>query len=271
MSDSLIGIIPAAGSGIRARPYTYELHKGMFLIDGTPNIGRHIELMRDEMGIEEIVIVLGYMGQTIRDHFGDGAAHQIRLTYVENQHLDKGWAWSVLLAKPYMAGRHGMVILADEFYLDTNLGSITDFDYQSYSAVVPVKPVDDPALIKKNFSVERNGDRIVRLVENPVSTPNDLLGMAAFLIRPAVMAELESAFENGRSSLDFVTFLDDLIRAGHDIGAFDLTGEYINLNDVVSMEAAQDAAIRSRLQREGDKQEIDLRTESEPFLKTWSS
>ena len=98
----MIGIIPAAGSGIRARPYTYELHKGMFLIDGKPNIQRHIELMRDEMGIEEIVIVLGYMAETITAFFGDGSDHDVRLTYVENQHLDKGWAWSVLLAKPYI-------------------------------------------------------------------------------------------------------------------------------------------------------------------------
>lgn len=246
MSDQLIGIIPAAGSGIRARPYTYELHKGMFLIDGKPNIQRHLELMRDEMGIEEIVIVLGYMGETITEFFGDGSDHGVRLTYVENQHLDKGWAWSVLLAKPYMAGRLGVVMLADEFYLDSNLGEITKVDGE-FSVVVPVKSVDNPELIKKNFSVERDGSRIIRLVENPVSTPNDLLGMATFVVRPEVMTQLEGAFEGGRSSLDFVTFVDDLIRDGQTIGAFDLVGDYINLNDVASMEAAQDAAIRSRL------------------------
>ena len=250
MTEKLIGIIPAAGSGIRARPYTYELHKGMFLLDGQPNIERHLLLMRDEMGIEEIVIILGYMGETIEQYFGDGSDFGVRVTYVQNQHLDKGWAWSVLLAKPYMAGRHGLVVLADEFYLDTNLGSITDFDYQDYSAVVAVKPVDDPALIKKNFSVERDGDRVVRLVENPVSTPNDLLGMATFVVRPEVMTELEASFDGGRPTLDFVTFVDDLIRSGHKVGAFDVEGEYINLNDVASMEAAQDAAIRSRLLRE---------------------
>lgn len=244
--QQLIGIIPAAGSGIRARPYTYELHKGMFLIDGKPNIQRHLELMRDEMGIEEIVIVTGYMADTITEFFGDGSEFGVRLTYVENQHLDKGWAWSVLLAKPYMAGRLGVVMLADEFYLDSNLGEMTAIE-SDFSVVVPVKPVDNPELIKKNFSVERDGARIIRLVENPVSTPNDLLGMAAFVIRPDVMTELEQAFEAGRSSLDFVTFVDDLIRNGRTVGAFDLKGDYINLNDVASMEAAQDAAIRSRL------------------------
>jgi len=251
--DSLIGIIPAAGSGIRARPYTYELHKGMFLIDGKPNIERHVDLMRDEMNIGEIVIVLGYMGDTIRDYFGDGSNFGVRITYVENQHLDKGWAWSVLLAKPYMAGRRGVVMLADEFYLNTNLGEFVNYDVERYSTVVPVMSVDDPALIKKNFSVERTDDRVVRLVENPVSTPNDLLGMASFVISPDVLGKLEEAFENGRTSLDFVTFVDDLIRQGHDVASFDLEGFYLNLNDVASMEAAQDAAIRSRLTSDSDE------------------
>ena len=252
MSAPLIGIIPAAGSGIRARPYTYELHKGMFLIDGKPNIERHIDLMRDQMGIDEIVIVLGYMGNTIQSYFGDGSDRGVRIHYVENQHLDKGWAWSVLLGKPFMAGRNACVMLADEFYLDSNLGDIAKFDLETYSVVCPIKSVDDPAVIKKNFSVERDGARIVRLVENPVALPNDLLGMASFLVRPDVMNELEAAFESGRTSLDFVTFVDDLIRAGHTVGAFELEGGYINLNDVASMEAAQDAAIRIRLVSQGE-------------------
>lgn len=250
MASPLIGIIPAAGSGIRARPYTYELHKGMFLIDGKPNIERHIELMRDDLKIEEVVIILGYMGDTIREYFGDGTDRGVRIQYVENQHLDKGWAWSVLLAKPYMAGRNGCVMLADEFYLDSNLGELAEFDLDTYSVAFPVKSVDDEALIKKNFSVERDGPRVIRLVENPVALPNDLLGMASFLIREDVMVELDAAFETGRTNLDFVTFVDDLIRAGHTVGAFDMEGGYRNLNDVASMEAAQDAAIRSRLEKQ---------------------
>ena len=223
MTNKLIGIIPAAGSGIRARPYTYEMHKGMFLIDGKPNIQRVIELMRDEMGIDEIVIILGYMGETIEEYFGDGSKFGVRLNFVQNHHLDKGWAWSVLLAKPFMAGRHGLVTLADEFYLDTNVGEMANFDLEAYSTVVAVKPVDDPALIKKNFSVERDGERVVRLVENPVSTPNDLLGMATFLMRNDVMNKLEESFDSGRPTLDFVTFVDDQIRAGETVGSFDLS------------------------------------------------
>ena len=139
-------------------------------------------------------------------------------------------------------------MLADEFYLDSNLGKFAEVDLEKYRVVFPVKEIDDPAVIKKNFSVERDEQRIIRLVENPVALPNNLLGMASFMINGTVLKELEVMFDTGRTNLDFVTFVDDLIRGGSTVGSFDMAGHYINLNDVASMEAAQDAAISSRLE-----------------------
>ncbi len=48
-----------------------------------------------------------------------------------------------------------------------------------------------------------------------------------------------------------MNFIDDLIREGHSVAAFELSGHYVNLNDVASLEAAQDAAIRRRLENDG--------------------
>lgn len=247
MSSRLMGIVPAAGSGVRARPYTYEQHKGMFLIDGQPNLERVVAIMRDELEIDEIVMILGYMADSIREHFGDGSEHGVRIDYVENHHLDRGWAWSVLLAKPFLAGRHGCVMLSDEFYLDADFGELTNFPYDRYSAVCLVQEVEDRERIKQNFSVERDGKRVVRLVENPVSTPNNLLGMATFIVASDVIERLEDAYDSGRPSIEFVDFIDELIRDGYEVVTFDISGEYVNLNDIASLEYAQDLAIRRRL------------------------
>lgn len=247
MKSKLLGVIPAAGSGVRARPYTYEMHKGMFAIDGESNISRLISIMRDQLGIDEVVIVLGYMGDSIRDQFGDGQDAGVRISYVENQHLDKGWAWSVLLAKPFLAGRYACVMLSDEFYLESNHQDLANFPYEDYSVVVATKETDDPDLIRKNFSLECDGQRVIRLVENPVSVPNNILGMANFVLDPAVLDALDEAYASGRPSIDFVNFVDELIREGHSVARFGLTGHYINLNDIASLESAQDLAIRTRL------------------------
>lgn len=248
MKSPLVGIIPAAGSGVRARPYTYEQHKGMFNIDGRPNLLRIIDTMQDELGINEIVIILGYMGDSIREHFGDGSDRGLRIHYVENQNLDKGWAWSVLLAKPFLAKRRGCVMLADEFYLNANFDELKAFDYDAYTVVCMVKETEDTEEIKRNFSVERIDGRVVRLVEKPTSLPNNLLGMATFIVAPEVFKLLEDEYDKGRQSIDFVNFVDELIRDGHQVAPFVLSGHYINLNDVASLEAAQDLAIVNRLE-----------------------
>lgn len=247
MASKLVGIIPAAGSGIRARPYTYEQHKGMFLIDGKPNLERIIDTMQHDLGIEEVVIILGYKGDTIREYFGNGSDRGLRIHYSENLNLDKGWAWSVLLAKPFLAGRHGCVMLADEFYLDANFSEMKDYPIDQYSVVCAIKAGATPDVIKANFSVETSGRRIVRLVEKPVNVPNDILGMATFIVAPEVWPLLEKAYSGGRTSVEFVNFVDGLIRDGHQVGSFEVSGDYINLNDVASLEAAQDLAIRRRL------------------------
>ncbi len=251
MTKSMLGIIPAAGSGVRARPYSYEMHKGLFEIDGQSNLARTITIMRDDLGITEIVIILGYMGDAIRQTFGDGKELGVTLSYIENNHLDRGWAWSVVLAKHLLAGRQACVMLSDEFYLNTNIKDIVSAASNDQMVTVAIKQESDPNVIKKNFAVELSGDRIVRLTENPVTVHNDILGVATFILQPDVFTLLEQAFDNGAPSIDFVSFVDGLIRDGHTVKAFQLDGEYINLNDVPSLEAASDMAIRDRLAKTG--------------------
>jgi mannose-1-phosphate guanylyltransferase/phosphomannomutase len=205
--------------------------------------------MRDEMKISEVVIILGYMGDAIRDTFGDGSDYGVSIKYIENSHLDRGWAWSVVLAKHLLAGRHACIMLSDEFYLDTNIGDIIKSDFKDNMVTVAIKHKSEEAEIKKNFSVEVNDGRILRLVENPRTITNDILGMATFIVNPEVLSLLEQAFDAGRPSIDFVNFIDELIRDGNSVKAFEFEGTYINLNDVSSLEAANDLAIRARLNK----------------------
>lgn len=251
MADKMIGIIPAAGSGVRARPYSYEIHKGLFAIDGRSNLARTIDIMKNGLGIDEVVIVTGYMAEAVQEVLGDGSQLGVTIHYIQNQHLDRGWAWSVLLAKSHLAGRHACIMLSDEFYLDTNLGELANSGYGNHSVTVAVQAGNEEETIRRNFSVERSGTRILRLVENPVSVQNDILGMATFIVAPEIFQELEAAYDSGRPSVEFVNFVDELIRDGHSVASFDVTGEYLNLNNVSSLEAANDMAIRARLMREG--------------------
>lgn len=67
------------------------------------------------------------------------------------------------------------------------------------------------------------------------------------MLSPDIFNLLADLYDSGRPSVEFVSFIDDLIRDGYSVASFDLTGNYINLNDVSSLEAANDLAIRYRL------------------------
>src|SRR5437867_13046117 len=84
----LIGVIPAAGRGVRAYPYTDTIPKCMLEVDGVPLVRRNVELLRDQLGIDDIRIVFGHRGEVIRDYLGDGAGLGVRLRYLPNPRLD---------------------------------------------------------------------------------------------------------------------------------------------------------------------------------------
>src|SRR5439155_12601786 len=93
----LVGVIPAAGRGVRAYPYTETVPKCMLEVDGVPLVRRNVELLRDQLGIRDIRIVVGHRGDVVQRHLGDGAALGVRIGYVVNDRLDLELPYSVYL------------------------------------------------------------------------------------------------------------------------------------------------------------------------------
>ena len=83
MAD-LVGLIPAAGRGVRAYPYTERMPKCLLEVDGTTLLQRNLELMRDQLGIREVTIVVGHEGERIREFVGDGSQLGLRIQLVQN-------------------------------------------------------------------------------------------------------------------------------------------------------------------------------------------
>ena len=63
--SDIIGVILAAGKGVRAYPATRFIPKALLDIGGKSLIERNIEIMRDQLGIRKILIVIGHLGNQI--------------------------------------------------------------------------------------------------------------------------------------------------------------------------------------------------------------
>lgn len=235
----LVGLIPAAGKGVRARPYTSLVPKGMLQVNGVPNLERIICLMRDQLGIDEIYMTVGYLSDVIKEYFKDGSQLGVTLHYVDNHDLDKGLGWSILLAGKKI-NHPCCVMLSDECYVGSNHAEILHTDFETPIATCTVMDADDTKLIRRNYSVQKEGNIIKRLVEKPEVLENNLLGLGTFLLTPECFALLEQEFEQAESGyVEFVTFLDGLCSHPRGVSCFEIKGTYVNINDRDSLNLAR--------------------------------
>lgn len=232
MTEQLVGLIPAAGKGLRLYPYTDTMPKTLLNVDGVPIMQRNIILMRDALGIRKIHVIVGHMKEEIIRRFGDGKPLGVDLNYIETHAIEKGLADGILLAEKYIKGDF-CVILGDEVYHDSNHGELAKFIGKDYSAVCAIKEVKHPHVIKKNYSVELRDGAIVALVEKPEVIRNNLLGCGTYLFRQEIFDYIRKTPVSPRSKrIELIDTIDLLARENNRVFPFMLKGEYMNINNI---------------------------------------
>ena len=71
---------------MRLRPITDKVPKPMVLVNGKPFL-QHLLKQLEENGIRRIVLMTGYLGEQIRDYFGNGSAFGLDIEY-SHGHVD---------------------------------------------------------------------------------------------------------------------------------------------------------------------------------------
>lgn len=226
-----VGLIPAAGRGVRAYPYTDTIPKSMLEVDGVPVLQRNIELLRDQLGISELRIVIGHQGHVIQRHFGDGSALGVRIRYVHNPRLDLDLPYSV-----FLAGRDittpCCIVLADECYIDSNHAALRAEADPTALVTCGVIRAESARQIRKNYTVTLRDGAIVDLQEKPSVVSGPLMGTGTYLLHPDAFARLRQAFgsDHSRGPRDWTSWLASLARSGALLRPFFLTGRYVNIN-----------------------------------------
>jgi len=227
-----IGLIPAAGAGVRAYPATHYLSKVMLEIEGKPLILRNIELLRDKLGIKEIYIIVGYLQEQIKHFLGDGSQFGVTIHYILcNQHT-VGLAQGILLARDYLT-ENFVTILGDEIYLHSNHEQLKDFKPNDYEVVCGLMQTDDLEMITKNYTVEITDNKITALFEKPKTITSNLLGCGTYLFTPALFQAIEATQPSPASGkVELTEVINNLAQQGQKVYPFFLQGSYHNINSV---------------------------------------
>src|SRR5690606_3800394 len=114
-----IGVIPAAGRGLRLIPYTENTPKTLFEIGGKTLLERNIDILINQVKVKKIYIIHGYLGQQIIDAMAKYHFPGITIEYIECPEPEMGLASGLLLLKDIIF-KPFVVLLGDELYLKSN-------------------------------------------------------------------------------------------------------------------------------------------------------
>ncbi|MBX4187816.1 MAG: nucleotidyltransferase family protein [Candidatus Doudnabacteria bacterium] len=103
----------AAGMGVRMLPLTENMPKSLLRVAGIPIIERTLNELPDE--IDEVIIIVGYLADQIREHFKDSKK---KLRFVDCE--PKGTAWAVKLCQEIVSGDF-LVLNGDDLYSKKDL------------------------------------------------------------------------------------------------------------------------------------------------------
>ena len=155
-------VIPVAGIGKRLRPHTFTIPKALLNVAGKPILGHIVDSLIG-MGVTEIIPIIGYKGDLIREYLDN--AYDIPITYVA-QEEQKGIAHAVSLTREYADNSELIIILGDTIIkTDFNkIPSAGDF-------VLGVREVEDPG----RFGIcEVEEGIITNIVEKPDEPKSNL-------------------------------------------------------------------------------------------------
>ena len=105
-------IIPVAGIGTRLRPHTHTAPKALLHVAGKPILG-HILDELIAFGIDEVVFVIGFLGDKIVDYVRKN--YKIRSCFITQKELN-GLGWAIYLTREHIGAEPILIILGDTIF-----------------------------------------------------------------------------------------------------------------------------------------------------------
>ena len=208
-------IIPVAGAGTKLRPHTYTQPKALIPLAGKNILSIIIDQLL-EAGIEEFILVVGYLGDKIQDYVKLNSPH-LQFHFVQ-QNERKGLGHAIFLTKDIVQDDAVFIVLGD---------TICEYEVKAFldqeGSVLGLKKVDDPRL----FGVAEINEKglITHVVEKPQIPKSNmaLVGLYKILETNLLYDCLENNLKIGLKSNDEFSLTDALecmIKGGANFTSF---------------------------------------------------
>jgi bifunctional UDP-N-acetylglucosamine pyrophosphorylase/glucosamine-1-phosphate N-acetyltransferase len=180
-------------------------------------------------GVSETVIVTHYMGDAIRQYFGDGEKLGLKIEYVEQAEM-LGTGNAVSTVEPYVDGDF-LLVYGDLLFAPEALANLLHvFEAEKPEAVMAVVPVDKP----ESYGIVGLTDEkaVKRIVEKPVSgkAPSSLANAGLYAFSKEIFDKVRQTKASVRGEWELTDALSLLIEDGKAVLASEISkGDWIDI------------------------------------------
>ena len=215
--------ILAAGEGVRLQPITATRPKHLIKVAGKPILEHCLNALK-RAGISEAVIVVHYMGDAIRQYFGDGKDFGLRVEYAE-QRAVLGTGNAVSVVEPYVNDDF-LLVNGDMLFAAEALKTVVDLHQSEKPATtMAVVPVEKP----ENYGIVEleNGKHVKRIVEKPSreEAPTNLANAGIYVFSTEIFAKIKQTSATSRGEWEIPDALTLLINEKKPVLAVKIAGE----------------------------------------------
>lgn len=222
---SMKAVIMAGGEGTRLRPMSLGMPKPMTPLFGRP-VMEHIIALLKRHGVTDICVTLCYKPELVMDHFGDGGALGVRLTYfVEEKPL--GTAGSVKACARQL-GEEDFLVVSGDAVCDFDLSGAIEFHRErKAAATLLLTPRESP--LEYGLVVTDGEGKILRFIEKPSwgQVVTNMVNTGIYILSPEAMRAVPEGqgFDFGRD------LFPELLEQGSGLYGCDGRGYWCDMGD----------------------------------------
>lgn len=210
-------------------PFTSHFPKPLLPICNKPLLQYQIEAMKN-IGIEDILIVIGHLGFEIVKAIGDGSRLGVRIKYIE-QEKTLGIAHAVYKLEQEMDSSF-LLFLGDIFFKTRDLRQMVKaIESDNISAVLATKTETHQKAIERNFAVICDeAGYVKRVIEKPRHITNVLKGCGIYLFKLDIFDALRRTPRTAmRDEYEITDAIQILINDGGKVVSKNIIEKDINL------------------------------------------
>ena len=186
-------VILAAGKGTRMNTLTTDTPKPLLKYEGKNLLEHKLDTLPSD--ITEIIFIIGYLGQKIKDYFGDSYKN-IPIRYVEQKEI-KGTAHALWQCKEFLHEPF-IVLMGDDLYNQEDLEKMMHLEKDSWAILT----YPDIRGVKAGKIIKDTQGNLKEIYEDFDGTsPYNLIYTGACLLTPEIFEKEMAQLSNGEYGL----------------------------------------------------------------------